>query len=287
MPAVSVIIPVYNAEHYLCKCVKSILCQSFTDFELILVDDGSDDNSSQICDDYASKDFRVRVFHKKNGGVSSARNHGIDEAKGKWIMFVDADDSLDVDAINVCFPFMNDYDIIRFSMNYVMKEDGSENHPFDIVDEPKDNYLSKIVSRKTILGVCGGLYRRSLFVKNNIRFDTNLVCGEDWVVLTALLANAINCKIINIPLYQYTKYNEKSCTASIKYENCLSTKRALGQIDKLLKDKYGDHSKFRHALLASKCRIMYSLLKSVILCYTKKLFIIFPTICKGQKKEGN
>lgn len=272
MPTVSVIIPVYNVEYYLHKCVDSVLCQSFTDLELILIDDGSVDNSPQICDDYASKDSRVRVFHKKNGGVSSARNHGLDEAKGEWIIFVDADDWLDVDTLKVCCPFTNDYDIIRFSMNCVMKEDGSRNRPFNMVDEPKDDYLAKIVSRKTILGVCGGLYRRTLFEIYNIRFDTDLVCGEDWVVLTALLANANNCKIINLPLYQYNRYNEKSCTTSIKYENWVSTKNALKQIDKLLKDKYEGSSKFRHALIESKYRVMCNLLKAKILLYAKIIY---------------
>lgn len=92
MPKISVIVPVYNTEKYLHRCIDSILAQTFTDFELLLIDDGSKDNSGAICDEYAAKDQRVRVFHKKNGGVSSARNLGLNNAKGKWITFVDADD---------------------------------------------------------------------------------------------------------------------------------------------------------------------------------------------------
>lgn len=88
----SVIVPVYNAEKYLHRCVDSILVQSFTDFELLLINDGSKDNSGKICDEYAAKDSRIRVFHKENGGVSSARNLGLDNAKGDYIMFVDSDD---------------------------------------------------------------------------------------------------------------------------------------------------------------------------------------------------
>ena len=91
-PKISVIVPVYKAEKYLQKCVDSILGQTFRDFELLLIDDGSPDGSGAICDEYAKKDSRVRVFHKENGGVSSARNKGIDEAKGEWISFLDADD---------------------------------------------------------------------------------------------------------------------------------------------------------------------------------------------------
>ena len=91
-PKISVIVPVYNTEKWLVRCLDSILAQTFTDFELLLIDDGSTDGSSAICDEYAGKDSRVRVFHKPNGGVSSARNLGLDNAKGRWIAFADSDD---------------------------------------------------------------------------------------------------------------------------------------------------------------------------------------------------
>ena len=92
MPKISVIVPVYNTEKYLNRCIDSILVQSFEDFELLLINDGSNDCSGAICDKYAAKDSRVRVFHKKNGGASSARNVGLDNAKGDWITFCDSDD---------------------------------------------------------------------------------------------------------------------------------------------------------------------------------------------------
>src|SRR5690606_27273688 len=92
MPKVSVIIPVYNAEKYLRECIDSVLAQTFDDFELLLINDGSTDGSGKICDEYAQKDARVKVFHKENGGVSSARNLGLDNAKGEWITFIDSDD---------------------------------------------------------------------------------------------------------------------------------------------------------------------------------------------------
>ena len=93
-PKVSIIVPVYNVEKYLHRCVDSILLQTFTDFELLLIDDGSTDKSVDICDKYALKDSRIRVFHKKNGGVSSARNLGIKKSNGVYILFVDSDDYL-------------------------------------------------------------------------------------------------------------------------------------------------------------------------------------------------
>ena len=91
-PKISIIIPVYNAEKYLHRCLNSILSQTFTDFEVLLINDGSPDNSGKICDEYALNDSRIKVFHKENGGVSSARNFGIDNARGEWITFIDSDD---------------------------------------------------------------------------------------------------------------------------------------------------------------------------------------------------
>ena len=91
-PSISVIVPVYNTEQYLRRCIDSVLAQTYKDFELLLIDDGSKDSSGAICDEYAAQDARVRVFHKENGGVSSARNVGLDNAQGEWITFIDSDD---------------------------------------------------------------------------------------------------------------------------------------------------------------------------------------------------
>ena len=91
-PKISIIVPVYKVEKYLCRCLDSIVAQTFTDWECILIDDGSPDNSGKICDEYAEKDGRFRVIHQENAGVSAARNAGLDAARGEWIGFVDSDD---------------------------------------------------------------------------------------------------------------------------------------------------------------------------------------------------
>ncbi|MBA1325633.1 glycosyltransferase [Enterococcus faecium] len=106
----SIIVPVYKVEKYLRKCVDSILAQTFTDFEVILVDDGSPDNSGKICDEYAEKDNRVRVIHKENGGLSSARNAGIDVARGKYLGFVDSDDYIDEDMYEILYENLKIHD---------------------------------------------------------------------------------------------------------------------------------------------------------------------------------
>lgn len=100
---ISVIIPIYNVEKYLSDCVESVLKQTYTDLEIILVDDGSQDASGQICDDYAKQDSRVQVIHKKNGGLSSARNAGIDQATGQYFFFLDSDDWIAENALELLY----------------------------------------------------------------------------------------------------------------------------------------------------------------------------------------
>ena len=107
MPKISVIVPVYKAEAYLDRCIESILAQTYTDFELILVNDGSPDNCGAICDEYAEKDPRVRVIHKENGGVSTARNAGLAAATGEFIAFVDPDDWVEVDMYEKMYNIRN------------------------------------------------------------------------------------------------------------------------------------------------------------------------------------
>ena len=96
-PKISIIVPIYKTEQYLQRCIDSILAQTFTNFELLLIEDGSPDNSGKICDKYALKDSRIKVYHKENGGVSSARNLGLDHATGEWITFCDSDDWVNKD----------------------------------------------------------------------------------------------------------------------------------------------------------------------------------------------
>ena len=121
-PKISVIVPVYNAEKYLQRCIDSILNQTFPNFELLLIDDGSKDQSGEICDEYAKKDSRVKVFHKENGGVSSARNVGIDNAVGEYICFCDSDDWVEKTWLLSFFERMCDNDMLITSFNIYENE---------------------------------------------------------------------------------------------------------------------------------------------------------------------
>lgn len=183
---VSIIVPVYNVEKYLNKCIDSILSQTFEDYELILVDDGSTDSSSQICDEYSRKDNRITVVHKKNGGSSSARNAGLDIAKGKYISFIDSDDYIDNRYIEILYRdiFNNKAEIsicenIMFK-KYVEKIPESINTNINILSSKNAllNLYGK--NRMTYVIVWGKMYKKSLF--NNIRFPLNKINEDSFII---------------------------------------------------------------------------------------------------------
>lgn len=230
-PVISVIVPVYKVEKYLNRCIESILSQTYTDFEVLLIDDGSPDNSGKICDEYSRKDSRIKVIHKENGGVSSSRNLGLQIARGEWICFVDSDDWLDTNLFSICATYF-DYDIVRFSANFVLSEDSKKILRYHI-DETlsKDELLSQIISRGTLLTVWSGLFKKKLFL-DIPQFDVNLKNGEDWIILIDLVKQASSIKILDIPLYNYNQYNVNSCVAHldiVKIQNVLDVTSIIEQ----------------------------------------------------------
>lgn len=174
-PHISVIIPVYNAEATLKKCVDSVLGQQFSDFEVILVDDGSKDGSFQICEEFARKDSRVTVIHKENGGVSSARNRGLDIAKGTWVTFVDSDDYLG-DGFLQNEELMAD--IVFGSYLNVMDAREAGGFSSEVMHGTTLGDIIACYGNDTILrGPCAKLFRRDLI--GNIRFPEDMKVGED------------------------------------------------------------------------------------------------------------
>ena len=209
---ISIIVPVYKAEKYIHKCIESILMLQNKDWELLLIDDGSPDDSGRICDEYANVDNRIRVFHKLNGGVSSARNMGLDEARGEWIMFVDADDSISTETIIECSQFFNDFDIIRFEAI------DSYGKIMYLPDTKPELYLEQILERHSFLAVWGGLYKKELFEKNKIRFNTSLKYGEDWEVLIKLVLKSKGIKLLHKQFYNYNNQNEDSFLNTMSFD---------------------------------------------------------------------
>ena len=215
-PLLSVIVPVYNVEEYLSRCIDSILSQTFTNFELILVDDGSQDRSGDICDQYAKKDGRIVVIHQPNRGVSAARNVAINIARGQFLTFVDSDDKIGT--------------IITFSENLQILIDREDvdivQYPIQIKNEKGDCILIKDPPRKLLSGMqelylsCfrdgilegylwGKIYRTSVFTNTSIRIPENLVIGEDAYCLLDIIEIVHKVYISDMGYYEYL-YRETS-----------------------------------------------------------------------------
>ncbi len=188
MPKFSIIVPIYNVEKYLNKCIDSVLAQSFSDFELILVDDGSPDNCPAMCDEYAKKDGRIKVVHKENGGLSSARNVGLDVVSGEFVWFVDSDDCISHDALEKIEKYTDDVDIVNFGL--VCYKEGQE------VDfnEKRDRFrkyhgtadkkticelATHACSTKLLPYVWRNIYRLEFLNQNGLRFTDGLSYAED------------------------------------------------------------------------------------------------------------
>lgn len=179
-PKVSVIVPVYNVEKYVRQCIESILAQTFTDWELLLVDDGTQDNSGYICDEYAQQDSRIRVFHKKNGGVSSARNLGLENAKGKWITFVDSDDFIGsryLEQLNASTIVSPKIDFVHCGLQNYVNGEVSINQRYEI-NESSD---CATVFNKFRGLIVAKWFKRDIIIKNKIRFDERMKIAEDYV----------------------------------------------------------------------------------------------------------
>lgn len=212
---VSVIIPVYNAQDYLVRCVDSILNQSYKNMEIILVDDGSMDSSPIICDELAKKDDRITVLHQSNGGVSLARNAGIDIAKGDFIAFVDSDDWVQPDMIEVMISrFSDGVDIVRCA--YRKYFDG--NNTVDVTDGKEmilnsQDYLNVMFSDEALNSNCWcKMYRKSVI--GGIRFPVSYKVGEDNYFNYQVVKNANKICVCSKIVYNYY-INQESATNSV------------------------------------------------------------------------
>ena len=194
-PLISVIVPVYNAEKTLRQCVDSILGQDYMDFELLLIDDGSMDNSPAICDDYAVKDLRVKVFHKLNGGVSSARNLGLDNALGEWITFVDSDDMVSKDYLNKVVDCSENLIVVGYwNLSPDGTRFGSKHIPSQNETPIVSDYLSSKLASFEMRGPYCKFYRRGLL--KGISFHEDMKVAEDVCFVMDYLRNVKTLRIL-------------------------------------------------------------------------------------------
>lgn len=223
MPTISIIVPVYNTEQYLPRCIDSILSQSFTDFELLLIDDGSTDGSSAICDDYAKKDNRVRVFHKENGGASSARNVGLDNAKGEWVTFVDSDDYVLDNYLSLGFEKNIDMYVQNWKYADGLVKDCYE--PCVIEEDGYGQFLKENIHTDMFRTACCSFVKSKILNDNNIKFDTRFKLGEDTLFVMDYYKYAKSICIVGNSCYIYNRqdnWNNKYCLSWDDAEGYLS-----------------------------------------------------------------
>lgn len=220
MPKISIIIPIYNVENYLEKCIQSVLNQTYKDFELLLIDDGSTDNSVKICDDYAQKDNRIRVIHKTNGGVSTARNEGIRNARGEYLGFIDSDDYIEPNMYETLINNIEEYGCdISICGFKVFDEDT------DTVERVQDSgrlellNQEQLVSKETDmpwsirLDTINKLFRKKTI--EGLYFREDLKCAEDTLFLHEAIRKMNSGVFIELPLYVNVKHKGSAMRGSL------------------------------------------------------------------------
>ncbi|MBQ7993183.1 MAG: glycosyltransferase [Solobacterium sp.] len=211
MPNVSIIIPVYNAEKGIRRCIESVLNQEYSDYELILVDDGSKDSSPAILDEYAAHDARIKVIHKPNQGVSATRNRGLCEAAGTYVQFMDADDWLPPESTKILVrtAVEDECDLVVAGFYRVVNDRVARKSSLDdedvltlkeyseyMKDNPADYYYGVLWNK---------LYRRDIIEKYNVRMEEGLSFCEDFVFNLEYLVHCQRIRALNVPVYYYVK----------------------------------------------------------------------------------
>ena len=207
---ISILVPVYNVEQYLPRCIESVLVQDFQDWEMILVDDGSPDKSPQICDEFAEKDNRIKVIHKSNGGLPSARQVGYLNATGEYLMFLDSDDWLLPNAISILIDAIQSnggYDIAR-SLVYRVSDNGNkwiEHYSVEKDLNEIDEFYSSLNNDFIAPYLHSGIYRASLFSDKIFQplIDNRINVGEDWILNYYIAPKVSRVKFIDTPTYAY------------------------------------------------------------------------------------
>lgn len=225
---VSVIVPIYNVEKYIGKCILSIIEQTYKNIEIILVDDGSLDDSGNIADEYATRDNRIKVIHKANAGVSAARNSGLDAATGDFVCFSDGDDYVMPNYVEhllkLCLTYHADV-AYTVDMYTTFHNEHIANSQVKVIT-PEDA-TENILCYKVPIGVYSKLFNREFLVKNNIRFLEDVYIGEGFNFNTACFQRANKVVMSNERIYFYRRDNEASAMTSFKEAKCLMALKAI------------------------------------------------------------
>lgn len=285
---VSIVVPVYNGEKYITACVESLCGQTYEDIEIILVNDGSTDDTHRILDELQKRDNRITVIHKENGGVSSARNRGIDESHGEYLLFCDCDDEPEVnwceellrcsviypDSLPVCFIRLY-VDGKLADWQYCIKEKLDSGEEYSKYDK---NNLSAFLTNRLIFSPCNKLYRADVVKKNDIKFDLGESLGEDAVFAFKYLS-VIGGEIVTVNkfLYNYQRQNPDGLTTKKRLTDVksfdymyFSFKKMLMALSVNSKDAY---SEFYHFFYENYIRDLYKCIRNKELKKTQRILL--------------
>lgn len=288
MSKVTVIVAVYNVEAYIARCIESIIKQTYQDIEILLIDDGSIDKSGNVCDEYAERDYRIRVIHKENGGLSDVRNIGTKEASGHFVMYIDGDDYISCNCVELAVKCaeMHEADVVIFDIEELEEATGrKESWSINIPREQKLNIQTNPELLIMTPSACNKLYRKSLWEKAKLQYPVGRVY-EDLTITPQLLLNAERIVYLKSkPLYHYilregSIMREKNFQRS--YEN---RKAAMEDVlayfkKKNMFDKYKtelEYMMFEHVYFVPTKEVLYYNSKSEYLNkFGDYVFHVFP-----------
>ena len=283
VPLISVIVPIYNSEHTLRKCVDSLLAQTFKQFEVLLINDGSTDNSAKICDEYQLIDSRVRVFHQLNGGVSSARQLGIDNAHGKYSIHADPDDWVEpnmlADLYQKAISESADMVICDFYINDYRKEEYCKQEPSVMDNEVILKEMFTCLHGST----CNKLIKNELYSRYKIHFPQEITFCEDLFIVASLLLKPIKVSYVSQAYYHYVRDKQHN-SLSLRYnEKVLEQDLYLKKVfHDLLNTAYRAFLGGEKFITSKQYKFLFNKDKSYILCsdlpFLHKILVIFACL---------
>lgn len=285
---VTIIVPIYNAEEYLDSCVSSIINQTYQNLEVLLINDGSTDRSRSICEAYAKLDDRIRVIHQKNSGPSAARNHGINMARGEYIQFIDADDSIDPNMTTKLVESMNKNVQLSMCGYKVMMMNGRSTRTQNISPNkqgtyPKNDfvkYFGEFFKGMLINSPCNKLYVSKILNELNVRFNEDIKIGEDLLFNLKYLEGCKNISIIDDSLYNYLTFNnDNSLTVGYKEHFLENQEMLFAKVREFLveNDVYNYNKDF--------VEVMYT--NSIVSCFVNLFHIDSNFTSKDIKEQIN
>ena len=286
-PVISIIVPVYKVERYLRRCLDSIIAQTFTDWECILIDDGSPDSSGKICDEYAAKDSRFRVIHQENKGVSAARNAGLDAARGEWIGFVDSDDWIETNMYETALRTATEIGADLLQWGICIENDKKVAKTFVL---PQKSFSFEDCATYWTPSMCQKLVSKKLISDNAIRFLEGMALSEDMLFSAICYTKAKKCFYISKIFYHYYSrqgsashcISKKMVEQEVKgirlIEDILSSRQEYEIKDYILLQKIGAK---KHAALCSDsdgfdfCRSVFPEIDDIIFTNKNKFVRLY------------